>query len=439
MSQQLSQQHQQPKYGLPLPSPSIYSPKSRHTPANSRDLSMASSTSAHQYTPTSYIPQTQTPSARTSLDSNAAATSTSRHFSMTLHGDQRSLSTASLQNASRADSRGRFIEASQLQEDAAGPSTNIESLVPTRSESIYRDTIESRKSTSPIVAADGETIASSSIHSQPDYMGYMPPTANSLSDSPALSTASVEEETLELKGKRRSYIMEDDEDDAELLRRAAALKESEEKRRSQVEQEKAKMTEKNAQQSSSQQKRGWFSGWFGGSTKKESTSPATVTRAKLGEENSFYYDKDLKRWVNRKDPGAATAATGTLPPPPKASGPLKREPRSGSTSPTPSLPASTGAPPVTAVGLGQTAVAASGKSTELKFSAKSAPTKSSDILPSSSNVASATDAASAPTMPRNIGDASSLDDLLNTPAPVPRVHTTRSKRKGRGYVDLMAK
>ena len=39
------------------------------------------------------------------------------------------------------------------------------------------------------------------------------------------------------------------------------------------------------------------SSWLGRWWKKESTGPI---RANLGEETAFYYDKDLKKWVNKK-------------------------------------------------------------------------------------------------------------------------------------------
>jgi hypothetical protein len=48
----------------------------------------------------------------------------------------------------------------------------------------------------------------------------------------------------------------------------------------------------------------WLGKLWGG--KKEATPPATPgtpsapIKAKLGEESAFYFDKDLKRWVNKK-------------------------------------------------------------------------------------------------------------------------------------------
>jgi len=37
--------------------------------------------------------------------------------------------------------------------------------------------------------------------------------------------------------------------------------------------------------------------WFGRWWKKDGTAPI---KANLGEETAFYYDKELKRWVNKK-------------------------------------------------------------------------------------------------------------------------------------------
>jgi hypothetical protein len=49
-----------------------------------------------------------------------------------------------------------------------------------------------------------------------------------------------------------------------------------------------------------QQQGGWLSRWWkGGNTSGDGTSKGPI-KVKLGEENSFYYDKELKRWVNKK-------------------------------------------------------------------------------------------------------------------------------------------
>ncbi|KAG6900882.1 hypothetical protein C0993_010000 [Termitomyces sp. T159_Od127] len=53
---------------------------------------------------------------------------------------------------------------------------------------------------------------------------------------------------------------------------------------------------------------GWFSRWW-----KKSETPGPI-KASLGEESTFYYDKDLKRWVNKA--GGAEPMKATPPPPP---------------------------------------------------------------------------------------------------------------------------
>ncbi|KNE63094.1 hypothetical protein AMAG_08262 [Allomyces macrogynus ATCC 38327] len=64
-------------------------------------------------------------------------------------------------------------------------------------------------------------------------------------------------------------------------------------------------------------------------------------KANLGEENSFYYDKELKRWVNKKagaDAAASSTPSGPPPPPPPAAGmtpPPMGTPRSGTPAPPP--------------------------------------------------------------------------------------------------------
>lgn len=59
----------------------------------------------------------------------------------------------------------------------------------------------------------------------------------------------------------------------------------------------------------SQQSSGWFSRWW---NKEGSSGPVKAT---LGEESSFVYDKELKRWVNKKA-GAGAPQPAAPPPPP---------------------------------------------------------------------------------------------------------------------------
>ncbi|KNE62113.1 hypothetical protein AMAG_07360 [Allomyces macrogynus ATCC 38327] len=82
-------------------------------------------------------------------------------------------------------------------------------------------------------------------------------------------------------------------------------------------------------------------------------------KANLGEDNSFYYDKELKRWVNKKagaDAAASTTPSGPPPPPPPAAGmtpPPMGTPRSGTPAPPPPSMGMGGAvpPPLPAMAL----------------------------------------------------------------------------------------
>jgi len=66
---------------------------------------------------------------------------------------------------------------------------------------------------------------------------------------------------------------------------------------------------------------GWLSRIWGRSGEQQSGP----VKANLGEETAFHYDKDLKRWVNKK--GGASSTPSTPPPPPQKaqqqSGPVK--------------------------------------------------------------------------------------------------------------------
>ncbi|KAH9063420.1 Sec23-binding domain of Sec16-domain-containing protein [Lactarius vividus] len=61
-----------------------------------------------------------------------------------------------------------------------------------------------------------------------------------------------------------------------------------------------------------QQSSGWFSRWW---NKEGSGGPVKAT---LGEESSFVYDKELKRWVNKKAGAEATKPAAPPPPPARA-------------------------------------------------------------------------------------------------------------------------
>lgn len=56
------------------------------------------------------------------------------------------------------------------------------------------------------------------------------------------------------------------------------------------------------------------SSWLGRFWRRAEAAPGPI-KASLGQESAFYYDKDLKRWVNKKA-GAETTQSAAPPPPP---------------------------------------------------------------------------------------------------------------------------
>jgi len=56
--------------------------------------------------------------------------------------------------------------------------------------------------------------------------------------------------------------------------------------------------------------------WLGRFWKRGDASTPGPIKASLGEESAFYYDKELKRWINKKAGGESEAAKPAAPPPP---------------------------------------------------------------------------------------------------------------------------
>ncbi|WFC97405.1 hypothetical protein MYAM1_000117 [Malassezia yamatoensis] len=71
----------------------------------------------------------------------------------------------------------------------------------------------------------------------------------------------------------------------------------------------------------------WLNRLLGGRSSSGNSSPndkeSKAKKAHLGEATSFYYDKELKRWVNKKAGDDGQAAPAALPPPPKTKKPTK--------------------------------------------------------------------------------------------------------------------
>ncbi|KAI5289740.1 vesicle coat component [Ascosphaera aggregata] len=274
---------------------------------------------------------------------------------------------------------------------------------------------------------------------------YTPPSYESPSDTHGAESQSGSDAEVS-KPKKKSFMDLDDDDD--LLKAAETVKQEEKARHDREAAERIrKAAEEDAKRDAAQsQKKSWFSGWFG--KKNNDEHGTTVVRAKLGEESSFYYDKELKRWVNKKDPNSAKPAASAVPPPPKAPGPPRGSTpiaptpsgqaaslRSSSASPfsaPPQVPGLTFTPPP--AGSGPAAAAAARPPIQSRPSTTSPPQSGSPqppVMPQSGSTA-----LTPPPKPAAL-NASSIDDLLGAPAP--RTHSGRSKKKGRGYVDIMAK
>ncbi|KAG8891807.1 hypothetical protein FRB99_003345 [Tulasnella sp. 403] len=159
--------------------------------------------------------------------------------------------------------------------------------------------------------------------------------------------------------------------------------------------------------------------------KKEEAAPTGgPVRAKLGEENSFYYDKELKRWVNKKAGGDATPAAAPLPPPPSRV-PSRAQTTSPSTAAPPAtLPRGVTPPPRPQSSI--SAMATNGKTLQPKRSHLA-----ESYTPSSEPLSAPPTMATAPPPFSRIADP----DLV--PPPLSARSSAAAKRKGKSrYVDV---
>ncbi|KAL5339721.1 Sec23-binding domain of Sec16-domain-containing protein [Aspergillus crustosus] len=256
--------------------------------------------------------------------------------------------------------------------------------------------------------------------------GYEPP---SLSNGPEIE---VTEESEDEKPRTSSFI-EDDEDEA-------AREKAERARRDQEADAAFRAAAEADAKKAAPAKGWWFSGWMKGGNKEETNAAGKPIRAKLGEESSFYYDKDLKKWVNKKDPDSATHARAT-PPPPRGPAPPSRS-ASGSSMPPPPLPSGPGSRPPSSAGLAPPPLSGSPGPSSLGLPPTPylGPARSvSTGAVSTIGAPSSRPGSSAGPPPRpatSLSNASSIDDLLAAPQ-ARKGNTVRGRKKGR-YVDVMA-
>ncbi|KAK6344254.1 vesicle coat component [Orbilia brochopaga] len=162
------------------------------------------------------------------------------------------------------------------------------------------------------------------------YGGYEPPTNEFQPYVPSPDNSDDEGEGKKKAKSKKKGIMDDD-DDGFVGGGGGGGDDAAKKKKEEEEAENRKMVEAIAKKEAEEAERkkkagksgGWFGSWFGG--KKDPNAPVVHT-AKLGEESSFYYDPDLKKWVNKKA-GAGDSAgptpTGTPPPPKRLGSPAQ--------------------------------------------------------------------------------------------------------------------
>ncbi|KAI4125773.1 MAG: hypothetical protein LQ338_004090 [Usnochroma carphineum] len=260
--------------------------------------------------------------------------------------------------------------------------------------------------------------------------------------------------------KKKKSFMDDDEDGNFAVRAAAILKGDKARKDSEADEAFRKAAEADAQRDPKDlkpKKLGWFGGvggWLGSGKKDDgnlsSQEQPKAIKAKLGEESSFYYDKDLKKWVNKKGP--APAAT-EAPKPPRPRGPPSRAVSAAGGPPPASRGATPPVPPLPSALSGQTSMP------PISISQPTPPPTTLDRsgAPSGIGTPARTDSPAVTTgggsaqavsegppsappsrPPTAVSGASSIDDLIGEPQ-VRKGGTIRRVKKGRGYVDVMAK
>ncbi|KAH8821423.1 Sec23-binding domain of Sec16-domain-containing protein [Xylogone sp. PMI_703] len=270
-----------------------------------------------------------------------------------------------------------------------------------------------------------------STYEPPTSSGYEPPTDDGY-QPPSYEPATMNDEpdsSVETRPKKKGYL--DDDDDIPLPKpiqpaektRADRDREADDAFRRAAEEDAKR--DKEAKEAAAA-KKGWgFGSWFGGG-KKDAELPNKPIKAKLGEESSFVYDPDLKRWVNKKAGSESTTSASATPPPPK--GP----PRSQSVGPRSVSAAST--PPSPRVVSSSSDIGPPGFAHNANRSAGSLAPPA--MVRSVSNGSTGSGPGGPPSRPgTSMSNASSIDDLLG-PATA-RKGTMKKPKRGRGYIDVM--
>ncbi|KAK1809724.1 vesicle coat component [Friedmanniomyces endolithicus] len=303
---------------------------------------------------------------------------------------------------------------------------------------------------------------------EPPAAAYEPPSYQPYQPEPE---AEDDEEAPRKPKKKGIMDLDSDSEDssADLAKRAAQLKKAQAdraadeafRRAAEADAErdssgKPSKNNKNGAEGDKKASGSWLGGWF----KKDPTAELNKPiRAKLGDQSSFVYDEQLKKWVNKKG-GAETAAPAAASAPPPRRGPPSRmasaaggPPSSGPPSRVASA-AGAGGRPMTAGSLAgapgssgppsRAATPASSSAFQLSppgsagFGAPPAPFANGELRSASGPATSSAPPSrpSTTTVMSSSTASNSLDDLLAGPRKAGG--TVKGKKKGR-YVDVMAK
>lgn len=286
-----------------------------------------------------------------------------------------------------------------------------------------------------------ETTESSASEPHPPNGGYQPPSTEFTPYEP--DNSDNENEDGKPKPKK-SFMDDDDEFTKNTNEQARKLQEAEAKRKADEEKKNAAqgifplITSVNLGAGSNflgEGKKGWFGGWFG---KKDPNQQGPI-KAKLGEESTFVYDPDLKRWVNKKAGDTAATAPKPAPPPKRASTPTSQP---SSTPSTPGFPplGTSSAPPTSGLHApppppGRSSTPSSIPSTSTPPPPSGPPVPTPPMGPPGAGLPSRPPTS----MSQRATTGDTIDDLLGPPgAPVSRRSTPGGKKRGKSrYVEVI--
>lgn len=287
-----------------------------------------------------------------------------------------------------------------------------------------------------------EAPASSGGYEPPSFQPYEPPSAYDPDSEPSRRDDGEDRNDYSNGDFKPMSFMDDAGSTSSMSTSNKKSKEDVDKENEEMFRKAAEEDAKRAEaEKASKGKKGWLGGWFGGGAAKKdlSAEPPKAIKAKLGEENKYKYDEELKRWVPKSGGGDAALATTSTPPPPRGPRSSSATPpppagRAGMMMPPPAGGRSSAPPP-----RGQLLSSSASNSSLAATAAANASLLGTTPPMLQRTVSNGSEAGLAP--PSRPGtamsNASSIDDLLS--AAGPRKPGAKKPRKSGRYVDIMAK